>query len=34
VSGTTSLIPLVPSIGFMMFIERFLKADMLAKIGS
>ena len=26
--------PLVPSAGFMLFIERFLKADVLAKIGS
>jgi ABC-type Fe3+/spermidine/putrescine transport system ATPase subunit len=25
---------LVPSVGFMQFIERFLKADVLAKVGS
>ncbi len=24
---------LVPSVGFMLFIERFLKADVLAKVG-
>ena len=29
-----ALILLVPSVGFMLFIERFLKADVLAKVGS
>jgi hypothetical protein len=27
------LVLLVPSVGFMLLIERFLKAEMLAKIG-
>ena len=27
------LILLVPSVGFMLFIERFLKSDVLAKVG-
>ena len=34
IASITALILLVPSIGFMLFIERFLKADVLAKIGS
>jgi putative spermidine/putrescine transport system permease protein len=29
----TALVPLVPSVGFMLVIERFLKAEMLAKVG-
>ena len=29
----TALVLLVPSVGFMLLIERFLKAEMLAKIG-
>ena len=28
-----ALILLVPSVGFMLVIERFLKADVLAKVG-
>jgi ABC-type Fe3+ transport system permease subunit len=34
IASITALILLVPSIGFMLFIERFLKADVLAKIGN
>jgi len=34
IASITALILLVPSIGFMLFIERFLKADVLAKVGS
>jgi ABC-type spermidine/putrescine transport system permease subunit II len=34
ISTITALVLLVPSIGFMLFIERFLKADVLAKVGS
>ncbi len=34
IASITALILLVPSVGFMLFIERFLKADVLAKIGS
>jgi putative spermidine/putrescine transport system permease protein len=34
IAAITALVLLVPSIGFMLVIERFLKADMLAKIGS
>jgi putative spermidine/putrescine transport system permease protein len=30
----TALVPLVPWLGFMLVIERFLKADVLAKVGS
>jgi hypothetical protein len=30
----TALVLLVPSVGFMLVIERFLKADVLAKVGS
>jgi hypothetical protein len=33
-ASITALILLVPSAGFMLFIERFLKADLLAKVGS
>lgn len=33
VASITALILLVPSVGFMLFIERFLKADVLAKVG-
>lgn len=33
IASITALILLVPSIGFMLFIERFLKADVLAKVG-
>ena len=32
--GCDALILLVPSVGFMLLIERFLKADVLAKVGS
>lgn len=34
IASITALVLLVPSIGFMLFIERFLKADVLAKVGS
>lgn len=34
VASITALILLVPSIGFMLFIERFLRADVLAKVGA
>ncbi len=34
IASITALILLVPSVGFMLFIERFLKADVLAKIGT
>jgi putative spermidine/putrescine transport system permease protein len=34
IASITALILLLPSIGFMLVIERFLKADVLAKIGS
>ena len=33
-ASITALILLVPSAGFMLFLERFLKADLLAKVGS
>ena len=33
VASITALILLVPSIGFMLIIERFLKGDVLSKIG-
>jgi ABC-type spermidine/putrescine transport system permease subunit II len=33
IAAITALILLVPSVGFMMFIERFLKSDVLAKVG-
>jgi ABC-type spermidine/putrescine transport system permease subunit II len=34
ISSITALVLLVPSIGFMLVVERFLKADVLAKVGS
>jgi putative spermidine/putrescine transport system permease protein len=33
IASITALILLVPSIGFMLLIERFLKADVMAKVG-
>ncbi|MGQ9368369.1 ABC transporter permease [Azospirillum sp. ST 5-10] len=33
IASITALILLVPSVGFMLVIERFLKADVLAKVG-
>jgi putative spermidine/putrescine transport system permease protein len=33
IAAITALILLIPSVGFMLFIERFLKADVLAKVG-
>ncbi|PWC78552.1 ABC transporter permease subunit [Azospirillum sp. TSH64] len=33
IAAITALILLVPSVGFMLVIERFLKADVLAKVG-
>ena len=34
IAAITALILLIPSVGFMLFVERFLKADVLAKVGS
>jgi ABC-type spermidine/putrescine transport system permease subunit II len=34
IASITALVLLVPSVGFMLVIERFLKADVLAKVGS
>jgi putative spermidine/putrescine transport system permease protein len=34
IASITALILLIPSVGFMLLIERFLKADVLAKVGS
>jgi ABC-type spermidine/putrescine transport system permease subunit II len=34
ISSITALILLVPSIVFMLIVERFLKADVLAKVGA
>lgn len=34
IAAITALVLLVPSIGFMLFVERFLKADVLSKVGS
>ncbi len=34
IASITALVLLVPSVGFMLFIERFLKSDVLAKVGS
>lgn len=34
IASITALVLLVPSIGFMLVIERFLRADVLAKVGS
>ena len=33
IAAITALVLLVPSVGFMLLIERFLKVEMLAKIG-
>ena len=33
IAAITALVLLVPSVGFMLLIERFLKAETLAKIG-
>jgi putative spermidine/putrescine transport system permease protein len=33
IAAITALILLIPSVGFMLFIERFLKAEVLAKVG-
>jgi putative spermidine/putrescine transport system permease protein len=33
IASITALILLVPSVAFMLVIERFLKADVLAKVG-
>jgi len=33
IAAITALVLLVPSVGFMLLIERFLKAEALAKIG-
>jgi ABC-type Fe3+ transport system permease subunit len=34
IASITALILLIPSVGFMLIIERFLKADVIAKIGA
>ena len=34
IASITALVLLIPSVGFMLLIERFLRADVLAKIGS
>jgi ABC-type spermidine/putrescine transport system permease subunit II len=34
IAAITALVLLVPSVGFMLVIERFLKADVLAKVGA
>lgn len=34
IASITALILLVPSVGFMLVVERFLKADVLAKVGN
>ncbi len=34
IASITALILLAPSVGFMLFIERFLKADVLSKVGA
>ena len=34
IAAITALILLIPSVAFMMFVERFLKADVLAKVGA
>jgi hypothetical protein len=34
IAWITALVLLIPSVGFMLVIERFLKADVLAKVGS
>ena len=34
IASITALLLLVPSVGFMLFVERFLKADVLAKVGT
>ena len=34
IASITALILLVPSVGFMLVIERFLKADVLSKVGA
>lgn len=33
IAAITALLLLVPSVGFMLVIERFLRADVLARIG-
>ena len=34
IAAITALVLLIPSIGFMLFVERFLKADVMAKVGA
>jgi ABC-type spermidine/putrescine transport system permease subunit II len=34
IAAITALVLLVPSVVFMLFIERFLKADVLSKVGA
>lgn len=33
IASITALLLLIPSIGFMLVVERFLKADVLARVG-
>ena len=34
IAAITALLLLIPSIGFMLFVERFLKADVMARVGA
>ena len=34
IASITALILLVPSVGFMLVVERYLRADVLAKVGN
>jgi putative spermidine/putrescine transport system permease protein len=34
IAAITALVLLIPSIGFMLFVERFLKADVMVKVGA
>ena len=34
IASITALILLIPSVGFMLVVERYLRADVLAKVGS
>jgi ABC-type Fe3+ transport system permease subunit len=33
IASITALLLLIPSIGFMLIVERFLKADVLSRVG-
>ena len=34
IASITALILLIPSVGFMLVVERYLRADVLAKVGN